>query len=181
MIKGLEGFRFLQIARVGSTSIGVQRGSFAFYGLGTAIAFTVVTATAADLPLPARGLVALYPALVVTILGLTHELGHLAVAVHGDVPVFAVILGWWGPAVLRSSGTSWRADAVSALAGPCTGLVGAYVLWIIGNAQVDPVIALPWRLAGVAGLGFNILQLVPLRLGKLETDGLHLLQALLRK
>jgi hypothetical protein len=148
-----------------------------FYGLGTALAFVVLTAVTPGLPLLARGLLALYPALVAHVLGLAHELGHLAAAAYAGVPILAVVFGWWGPAVVRSSGCSRRADALSALAGPCTGLVAACVLWVMGNMQDSPVFALPWHLASAGGIAFNVMQLLPLRLGKLETDGLHVLRA----
>jgi Zn-dependent protease len=137
-VQSLHGVRFLPIARVDDTLLGLDVRWLDARGWGVMLLLVVATAVSAPGPIWMRLLagVSLVAAVILTSLG--HELGHVVASRLAGLPVRAVVLAPQGGVTIRMGSDAPAVNLLTALAGPlANAILGVACISILINVGPD--------------------------------------------
>lgn len=131
-MQSLHGVRFLPIARIDDTLLGLDARWLHARGWGVMLLLVVAAAMTAAGPLWARLLMGLSVIAAVILTSLGHELGHVVASRLAGLPVRAVVLAPQGGVTIRVGSDAPVVNVLTALAGPlANAMLGAACISIL--------------------------------------------------
>jgi Zn-dependent protease len=143
----LHGIRFLPIARVNGTLLGLDARWLSPRGLGLVLVLALVTPAGplsqdGSIPLWIRVIVGLSSVVAVALTSLGHELGQAVAGRMAGLPVRAIVLAPEGGVTIRETSDQPHVNFRTALAGPLANAVFATFCAIVAfNCAPDGFVA----------------------------------------
>jgi Zn-dependent protease len=139
----LHGIRFLSVARIDGTQLGLDARWLDVRGLGLMVLLTLATMAgqlgqdlASPLWLRLATACMIVPAILLTSLG--HELGHVLASRLAGLSVRAVVLAPQGGMTIRAGSDEPAVNFLTALAGPvANAILGVICIWPVLGLQLD--------------------------------------------